>query len=310
MSAPTVASADPHRYASAPEQPIPDEALSLFQTSTYLSSLSTSALVQHIIQTRDQVFPHAPYPCLGSFRFLMPAIHTCGPQGTYEALLAHLKSQAGGEEAGAPPKKHLDLGCAMGQDTRKLIVDGVPSHRLVAADLSKDLMDAGHAMYDDASARERIGGTKWLVCDVFDEQHVQRVRDEAKEDGGYGSIYIGSFLHLFDLDEQKSIVKTLDGLLSHHPNSQILGRQVGLPLGRSVEEKQGKWKGNQQTDRAYRHDVQSFKQLWGSEWNVFVEQEDFGGRYGDGDAASRDSTADHATKRLLFKIVRKPHQSV
>lgn len=196
MSAP---SSDPHRFAREPESPIPSLALDLFRISSRLSLLSEEELKQHIVDKRDEVFPVAPYPCLGSFRFLMPAIHTCGPTGTYQALLEHLKSSA---VDAAVPRKHLDLGCAMGQDTRKLIFDGVPADRLVAADLCKELIEAGHAMYDDEGANGRLAGIKWLVCDVFDAEHVERVRAEVGQEG-YGSIYVGSFLHLFDLGEEK-----------------------------------------------------------------------------------------------------------
>lgn len=80
-------------------------------------------------------------------------------------------------------------------------------------------------------------------------------------------IHAASFLHLFNLQMQKKVAKSMVGLLRPVSGSLVLGRQVGglTPYERVRED----------GTTAYRHNDASFRKMWddvgaetGTKWNV------------------------------------------
>lgn len=194
-------------FIPAPPLPLGDDVKALFAASPRLSSLTPDELLAHIIKTRDEAYALVPFPCLGSFRFLSPGIRSAAPGETYAKLVQHLKGEADGLSNGVP-RSILDLGCGLGQDTRALVVDGVPSERIVAADLSQDFLIIGHAMYGDKPSEGSIAGVRWTTCDVFEADDVEKVATMAGQEG-FGTIYVGSFIHLFSLRECLAVPERL-----------------------------------------------------------------------------------------------------
>ena len=85
-------------------------------------------------------------------------------------------------------------------------------------------------------------------------------------------IYTGSFLHLFGYAQQVQVCKEIVKLLQEKEGSMLLGRQVGdLDAGEKVYR-------TNKTQTMFRHNVESFKKLWGevgeltgTKWRVEAE---------------------------------------
>ncbi len=63
------------------------------------------------------------------------------------------------------PARLLDVGCCFGQDLRKLVVDGVPSERLVGLEPESKFLDLGFELFAD---RELFKG-QMIAGNLFDE---------------------------------------------------------------------------------------------------------------------------------------------
>lgn len=82
-------------------------------------------------------------------------------------------------------------------------------------------------------------------------------------------IFVGSFLHLFDWDQQVSVAKAIVKLLQPRPNSMAFGHHLG-----SVHSGTYPY-GLRPSASIFKHDIASFQQLWrhvgeatGSQWTV------------------------------------------
>lgn len=76
----------------------------------------------------------------------------------YPDLLSHLKTPH------SPPTKFLDLGTCLGQDTRKLIHNGIPSSSIYGSDLFLAYETAGFSLFKD---EEKMKG-HLITADIFD----------------------------------------------------------------------------------------------------------------------------------------------
>lgn len=87
--------------------------------------------------------------------------------------------------------------------------------------------------------------------------------------GNVDVVYIGSFLHLWDLERQKEVCEKITRLLRKGEGGMVLGRQVGDP-------KPGLYQPRVQgIKEVYRHSPETFKRMWeevglatGSRWRV------------------------------------------
>jgi hypothetical protein len=118
-----------------------------------LPLLSTLDLQEHILKVwrRIKESTHV-YKCVQSLAFLKaraPALFC------FRQLL---------EVARAPNARTLDVGCAFGQETRHLILEGAPPAGLVCADLHKRYWEAGCQVYGDD---QKSAGPLDAVITVF-----------------------------------------------------------------------------------------------------------------------------------------------
>ncbi|KAJ5579928.1 uncharacterized protein N7459_005913 [Penicillium hispanicum] len=248
---------------------VPDPAKTILEK---YSKIPPDQVVQHV----KTVFP---YPCIGAFRFLDMSI----PQSpTYPEILQRLKS---GE-------KLLDLGCAIGQELRHLVFDGVPSDNLYASDIRRDFFDIGYDLFRDRDTLK----TRFIAADVFDD-HSDLVKCLT---GSVDIVNAASFFHLFTWDQQVVLGKRVVSLLRARPGSLLVGRQVGRvdPVDPGNKE-------NAPTH--YRHDAATWNRLWmqiaeetGTKWDVEAWMEEWEGA----DAIMKNYHAGLQTFKLRF-IVRR-----
>lgn len=185
--------------------------------------------------------------------------------------------------------KLLDLGCCFAQDLRKLVHDGAPGSSLYGAELEERYLELGYELFCD---RETFT-PKLVVADIFDKDGALK-----QIDGQMDIVHLGLFLHLFDLEEQRTICERITKLLKKEKGVLVLGFQLGnlqpkhIPFGASKS--------------VFRHDAKTFENLWkevgertDSEWKVNVTMDE-----GLGVADRTRTWDDDLTRRLVFSVER------
>lgn len=260
----------------------------------------------HIQMIRDRAYEHHKYPCLGRFRFLDLDMSA---QLVYEKVISlfrdshQVDTDPGSDSMGSEGEIgdgpiFLDLGCCIGQDLRKLLLDcpsSVPpspslTSRLYGADLLPDFIDAGYALFNDGAIMPR---SQFIApADVFDTFEGNAL---SRLDGKVNVLHAAAFFHLFDLEQQKMVARRCLRLLRRD------GVDVGVAGGSSVPNETragdgGTWNrtalifgeqvGNVTAGHAaristggsrYRHNEESWKRMWEEiaeeeEWKEVVKE--------------------------------------
>lgn len=185
--------------------------------STY-SNIPTSEQKAHIQVIRDGAYEHHKYPCLGRFRFLdldmsahimyqhVVSLFRESHQDKAGPLSGPTRTGEGTEIA----RVFLDLGCCIGQDLRKLLLDCSTSlppsisltSRLYGADLLPEFINAGYVLFNDRVIMPR---SQFIApADVFDTSERNAL---GKLDGKVNVLHVGAFFHLFDWERQKMVAR-------------------------------------------------------------------------------------------------------
>ncbi|OTB12491.1 hypothetical protein K445DRAFT_320932 [Daldinia sp. EC12] len=200
------------------------------------SKIPPAEVVKHINSIRERGFAANPYPCIGLYRF------------TNLTLLTHPLYDSIVERLGAAGATYLDVGCCFGQDLRQLVLDGVPSDRLIGLDVAGALMDLGYEFFLDRDVLR----SRFVVADVF--KGTEQVPAWTNlEKRGVDVMHCSAFFHLFTLEDQISAAKNLARLIKK--DGVIVGRQIG-----SV--KPGDVPAIKDQSFSYRHDVDTFNAMW------------------------------------------------
>ena len=183
----------------------------------------------------------------------------------------------------------LDLGCCLGQDLRKLILDASPNlppprdltGRIYGADILPSFIDAGYSLFRDEHIMPR---SQFIApADVFDTSPDNAL---SKLDGTVSVLHVGAVFNLFDLKQQRDVgrrcLKLLErkgvemavsgqrqggGEVQWSKRALIFGEQVGnVTAGHTARQSGG---------LRYRHNEESWKGMWGElvqedEWEAVV----------------------------------------
>ena len=137
----------------------------------------------------------------------------------------------------------FSLGCCVRQDIRKLVADGAPSQNLVGIDTKERFFELGYELSKD----------KETLRSTF---HAQSIFDEPPQwQNKIDIIYLGSFLHLFRLEQQKAVVAQLVKLLRKRPGSLVFGRNLGAEQGGEFRMESLGWD-------LFRHSQETIERLW------------------------------------------------
>jgi SAM-dependent methyltransferase len=171
---------------------------------------------------------------VGEFTFL--DFNLCH-RPSYPKIVSRLKSN--------PSAWHLDVGCCVGQDIRKLILDGVPSSQITALELEQDFIDLGHTLFKD---KGRIK-TRFLNTNILTD-----IETLSQFEGKMSSIHMGMVLHLFNREEQKAALGNLLKMLVDDGTGILLGHCVGHADGVMQPAMLGKM--------TLRHNLETWKKLY------------------------------------------------
>lgn len=175
----------------------------------------------------------------GQWRFLDLSL---GNHSLYPEVLERLQTGS---------QSFLDLGCAFGQDIRRLVFDGAKSEHCYGSDLLQDFLDLGYDLFRDKATLK----AKFIQADIFDPSS-----QLSQLDGKLDILHTASFFHLFSRDDQKIIAKRVLKLMKPAKNTLILGRQVGSREPGEVAKLTGE--GKQANATHFRHDEKTWQQLW------------------------------------------------
>lgn len=215
-----------------------------------------------------------PYPCIGLFRFLDFSIHL---SPIYHTVVDRLRN---GETL-------LDLGCCLGQDLRKVAYDSGVSTNLIGADIEAPFLELGYELFRD---RDRFQG-ELRAGSIFDDDFL------SDKYGKINMIYLGSFLHLFNTEQQAVIVNKLEKLLCPGPGALVFGRNLGAEQGGEFHMESIGWD-------LYRHSNETMQNLWASTGNRKWSVESSLSRYGSvaWDDSRRTWQGDE-TKQMMFVAI-------
>ncbi|KAH9998194.1 hypothetical protein F4779DRAFT_166507 [Xylariaceae sp. FL0662B] len=242
------------------------------------SKVPSSEVVKHVNSIRERGFQSNPYPCIGLYRFANLTLLT---HPLYDTIVERLKTT---------DATYLDVGCCFGQDLRQLVLDGVPSERLIGLDITGALMELSYDFFLD---RETLK-SRFVVADVFKGAAQGKAWTELEE-RGVDVMHCSAFFHLFTLEEQVAAAKNLAKLVKK--GGVVVGRQIG-----SV--KPGDVPAIQDKSFSYRHDVETFDAMWRKVGEVTSTRWKVEGTL-DMVGINPDSPVeDENSRRLLFTVTR------
>lgn len=145
----------------------------------------------------------------------------------------------------------------MGQDLRRLAVDGAPTTNMYATDIVGDFWEIGYDLFRDRGSMK----ARFIKADILDTNSALRAWH-----GKIDVVYAGSVLHLFGWAKQLEAARQL--VLLSKVGTTVLACQIGRD---DAEEVTSKWDGS----TAFYHNVESLKKMWhiieedtGTRWTV------------------------------------------
>ena len=146
----------------------------------------------------------------------------------------------------------------MGQDLRRLAVDGVPTGKMYATDVMGEFWEVGYEVFRDRGSMK----AKFIQADIVDKGEELDALS-----GKMDVVYLGSVLHLFDWAKQLDVARRLVQLSK--VGTAIIGCQIGRESAGEGPSTMG------QRDPPFIHNVESLRKMWhvieeetGTSWTV------------------------------------------
>jgi hypothetical protein len=207
---------------------------------THYAHIPPTSQIPHVLSLRNRAYASHPYPCLGRFRFMDLDLsnHPC-----YPSILSRLKSPDHDQEL------LLDFGCCIGQDLRKLLLDGAPVSKLYGSDLLPEFIATGYDLFCDKST---FPDSHFVApADAFDQSPGNAL---AHFEGRVSILHISAVFHLFGLDQQRTLARRCLKLLSHKTRCLVLGGQTANITAGEYPGANGKVR--------WRHNEESWARMW------------------------------------------------
>ncbi|KAI0406229.1 hypothetical protein F4802DRAFT_559862 [Xylaria palmicola] len=221
------------------------------------SGIPADQQIAHVSKLRDEAYARLPYPCVGTFRFL--DLDLARHEAYREHVLGPLCRPA---VPGRPEPLFLDCGCCMGQDVRKLVVDGAPPRRLWASDVEPRFIELGFELFRDGDKLPR----DHFLCpgDVLagrGDSPGDSPRDQLGVlDDKVTILHVSAVFHLFDLDDHKRVADRCLRLLRKDTGSPVL--IVGAHMGARDPERVRHGVDVGTSGSRYLHSQASWEALW------------------------------------------------
>ena len=140
----------------------------------------------------------------------------------------------------------LDLGCCLGHDLRCLAAGGAPTIQMSASDLVQEFWKIGYDLFRD---KEKFKA-RFYQANIFD-----RASSLQALEGKMDIIYLDSFLHLFDWNEQLDVLNAI--VKMSKGNTMVARYQIGLVHGQAASNES-----KNQTKICSFHDPETIARLW------------------------------------------------
>ncbi|KKY31930.1 putative methyltransferase domain-containing protein [Diaporthe ampelina] len=227
----------------------------------------------HVLSMRDKAWDVYPYPCIGQFKFLALRLYD---QPSYATVVRRLKQGA----------KYLDIGCCLGQDIRKLAMDGAPPENLYGAELRAPFVDLGYELFRDRGLAATFMEADALV--ISEDSPLSELKGEID------FVHLGMVLHVFGRERQRALLENCISLLRPERGSAVLGTAVG-----AVD-------GTQAPAGHYLHSDETFRSLWAEISERKGVRFDCRASLDDGLAIleSKEKTGFDKARRLIFEVER------
>ncbi|KAI1322044.1 hypothetical protein F5Y16DRAFT_387864 [Xylariaceae sp. FL0255] len=212
------------------------------------SGIPKDEQIAHTVKVRNAAYAIRNFPCIGTFRFLDLdlSFHNLYKEHVLAPLCASAKP-------GEPEPLFLDVGTCIGQDIRKLVVDGAPAERLWGADLYPLFIDTGFAFFKDENrlSRDRFVAPANMLLTREDPPDALTVLDNKVTIIGITAVF-----HLFDWADQMLIADRCMRLLRKDTGAPVLliGAQVGSEEDGSCKRRDDKFR--------YQHNGESWERFW------------------------------------------------
>lgn len=109
----------------------------------------------------------------------------------------------------------------MGQDLRKLVMDGAPSDNLYGVDLYGGYLNLSYDLFRDRDLLKSHLGQGDILTMASEGDFLQTVK------GTIDIIHIGMLLHCFGLEDQRQLIKRCLELLKSDGKTAIVGTALG-----------------------------------------------------------------------------------
>lgn len=139
----------------------------------------------------------------------------------------------------------LDLGCAFGQDIRRLVADGVDSRKCYGSDLRLEFMDLGYELFRDKETLQ----SRFIEGDIFDANTSLKQLDQKCD-----IVRAAAFFHLFSWDNQKIVAHRVAKLMRPQKGSLVVGAQVGHSTPEETPRREG--------GTRFQHNLESWRRMW------------------------------------------------
>lgn len=241
-------------YAGVPSGQVVAHAVALVSSVVYLSNFLSFCI--HTLRSdgrlffelcadcvqRDEAFTIYPWPCIGQMRFLRL---TLSSYPSYPRILSRLK-------AADDPCSLLDVGCCFGQDVRKLVVDGVPSDRVVGLDLAPQFYNLGRRLFRDDV---EVNGRPVLEFDFYARDITDDAADWAPLQNRFDVLNLTSFLHIWNWDTQVKVACRLVSFFRKRPGVFAVGSSLGSRVGGEFPNLEG-------DGTNFRQSPETFEKFW------------------------------------------------
>lgn len=125
----------------------------------------------------------------------------------------------------------LDVGCCVGSDMRRLILDGAQSDYMLGVDLEGDFFKIGFEIFQDQS---KLPKNIFLQADIFEENFIEKIQGEMKMRKlhnnrifqGFDLIQLGAVIHLLTEEKIEFLLKLIYERLLKEGGS-LVGQTIG-----------------------------------------------------------------------------------
>ena len=140
------------------------------------SNINETDLISKALAIQDSANLVHKYRCIDSFRFLVPRFIY---YPFYTTILEKSKDRT-----------YLDIGCGLGQDLRKLSLDGVPQQNLFGLDIEREFINLGYELFND----QHTNKIHFFTGNIFDKEFFESLKHRMT----FNIIYTNAVLHLLN----------------------------------------------------------------------------------------------------------------